>query len=460
MNGSPASQATRTGRKPTPFLWALLILTVLVVSRVHSYFGLTRVMRPAVLLVLWAGGYAWLRPAVIEARNAFRSWPPKVVLGLAVMACLSVPFGISVGRAGLFVISNYWKTILYFMLLVVAMRSTRDMARIIWAVVVGVGILAFFSIFILGISKTQGAAGYDANDVGLVMIMGLPLTLLTLQASRKGGKTLSVIALLMVAGTIAKSQSRGAFVALLIVGVVLLTTIRGVSIAKRVGFVAVAAVTLAVAAPPGYWTLMQTLKSPQQDYNWDSTNGRREIAKRGLHYMMQYPIFGIGVNNFPMAEATISSKAAYHMPGTGLRWAAAHNSYVEAGAEMGIPGMVLWLVLIFRGIYSSWRLGRRMPESWKRGSEEQRWLFYTGAYLPISITGFAVASFFVSFTYLEPVYILAALVTGLDIFASRALKHARSGTVPRAHSGRVVRRRAPQPWLLPVQKTSGSHGGH
>jgi O-antigen ligase len=137
--------------------------------------------------------------------------------------------------------------------------------------------------------------------------------------------------------------------------------------------------------------------------------------------MMTHPIFGIGINNFWRAECFESDKARSHIAGTGIKCSAAHNSYIQAGAELGIPGLVLWLVLIFGGIRGMLRLRRRLPPAWARGSPEDRFLYLAPLYLAVAMVGFAVSSFFVSFAWMDPVYYLAALMAGVYSVASRRL---------------------------------------
>ncbi len=92
-----------------------------------------------------------------------------------------------------------------------------------------------------------------------------------------------------------------------------------------------------------------------------------------------------------------------------------HNSYVEAGAELGIPGLVIWLWLVMGGIVQMVRLRSRIPKSWDRGTQEQRFLFHAPQYLAVSMVGFAVTSFFVSFAWMDIVYTLIAIMTGLIV---------------------------------------------
>ena len=62
--------------------------------------------------------------------------------------------------------------------------------------------------------------------------------------------------------------------------------------------------------------------------------------------MVANPVLGLGPGNFPIAEGTLSAIAARQQFGIGVRWNAAHNSYVQIGAELGFPGLVLYLAVI------------------------------------------------------------------------------------------------------------------
>ncbi len=66
---------------------------------------------------------------------------------------------------------------------------------------------------------------------------------------------------------------------------------------------------------------------------------------------------------------------------------------------------------------------------WLRGDSEERFLYLAAAYLPLALVGFAVTSFFVSFAYLDPIYIVTALMAGLYVSAQAKLA---GRPVPRA----------------------------
>ena len=418
-----------------PLHVSLVLLMVLTVSRVHQQFGFIASVRPALLLVAFAFCQALVSPRFLSEKGLLFTWPPRLIAGFAGMACLSVPFGISVGAAGAFILQLYLPVLVFAALLIVAVRKAADLYAFVWAFVIGGGILAYFANFVFALSNYNGQARlgnmymYDANDAGLILTVAIPLTLLTLQIARLPGKLLSILFLYWEWTAIARTGSRGAFVGVLAIGLGLLFLANGVSVIKRVGIVVAAALLLIVAAPEGYWKQMKTISNPTQDYNWTERDGRKQIAKRGIKYMLDYPVTGIGIGNFGRAEGTISAKAKNWVAGqAGVRWAAPHNSHIEAGAELGVPGLAIWAAMLIGGIVGPIRLRRRLPRSWSRGTADERFVYAATMYVPISMLGFAVCSTFVSFAYLDPVYVLLAFVSGLAVCADALLRRPRSGS--------------------------------
>src|SRR5258708_33328068 len=90
---------------------------------------------------------------------------------------------------------------------------------------------------------------------------------------------------------------------------------------------------------------MGTITS-KDDYNHTSETGRMQIWSRGIGYMLANPLLGVGPNNFPAAEGTLSPLAERQQYGIGVRWNAAHNSFVQIGAELGLPGLTLFVAVI------------------------------------------------------------------------------------------------------------------
>ena len=158
-----------------------------------------------------------------------------------------------------------------------------------------------------------------------------------------------------------------------------------------------------------YWSQMSTILTLDQDYNRTSETGRWHIWSRGIGYMLQHPILGVGANNFPIAEGTISPLAALQQYNIGVRWNAAHNSFVQIGAELGVPGLILFVTAIaaaFSALGQVARLQRALP-SRPRGPPQ------LAQALTGSLIGLAVGGFFLSLAYYEMLYAGLALAVGL-----------------------------------------------
>jgi len=433
-----------------PLRMILFVLTVLTISRVHLHFPVIAAARPVLLLSVAAICYAYLNPRQLAATNVMRLWPMRVMAILVVLACFSAAFGISLGRSASFILDSFSKTVTLAFLIALSIRNARDLYTYVWALVLSSGILALFSLFVFGLSTGNGLARlgdlytYDSNDLGVLMMIGLPLTLLLLLVDRGFKRLLLVLILAGISAAMARSGSRGGFLGLVAVALAALFLVDGVSTVRRASILAAAVLALAAAAPSGYWAQMGTILSPKDDYNYSSDEGRTALIKRGLGYMAKYPVFGVGINNFVRAECTISAKVAARRHNGPLRCSAPHNSFVQAGAELGVPGFIAWVSLLFGAIVAPLRRRRRLPRSWRHGTPGERFIYAATGFFPVALIGFAVTSFFVTFAFSDPIYLMGAVVTGL--YVSIAAQAAGNGAQPTRQSGPPRRERSVPGW--------------
>lgn len=417
----------------------LFLLIVVSISRVHKHFGILAQMRPALVLAIAALGFALMKPGALRL-PVLRTRPARLMLAIVVMACISVPFGISMGNSAKFLLDALFRLVLVYVLLMLALKGPREIYQFTWAWVISCGILAWMATFVFQLSDAGGVQRlshlytYDANDIGVILVCGIPLGLGLFETSGRLGKFVSGGILLWSGLALARSGSRGAFVGLVVLVVAFLWTARHVAIGHRLVAIGVIVGSLAIAAPFGYWDQLESLSRPKEDYNWESETGRRKVALRGLEYMADRPLTGLGVDNFAKAELSISEMAQDRYRVKGIKQSAAHNTWIQAGAEMGFPGFLIWIAFVFGPMLGVRREGRRLPASWRKGDPEQRLLYVMTVYLPLAILGFAVTSTFVSFAYVDPMYYLAAMSAGLlvAIRTKRAeLGIDRPGPVPR-----------------------------
>jgi putative inorganic carbon (hco3(-)) transporter len=411
-----------------PFRVSLVVLIVFTISRIHMQFPALKAMRPALVMTIVAVACAYAKPALLSRRPLLETRNAKLIAAFGIATCVGAPFGISLGASAMFILNEYVKTIVFAFLIIVAIRNTSDLRTIVVAYVISTALLVYTSLFVFKVEQYKGYQRlanldtYDANDLGLVLIVGLALTLLTFQTSKLVGKILCGLILIGCGAAISKSGSRGALVGLCALGLGLLLLLDRVPLWKRALFIGVTAGALSFFSPPGYWKQMATILNPKADYNWDSVNGRRKVAARGIGYWQQFPVFGVGIHNFSKAECFISDKALNHEVGTGIRCTPPHNSYIEALAEEGTVGIVLWILMIPGSVVALVALRLRLPRAWARGDPEERYLYLATQYLAVATLGFCFGSFFLSFAWTDVTYYLSAVTAALYIAVGDRLR--------------------------------------
>ena len=401
------------------------------ISAIQMYLGPVRYLRPGMTFLGVAVLLAVLKPKLVDWKNMTASYPSKWVIVFFGLACASAVFGLSLGGSASYILRVYGRNLIFFFLIVIAIRNVHDLGLLMWSFVASVGVLAILAQTVLDLEYTQtglgrlggGQGSFDANDIGLILVMALPLALLFFFNGKPLTRLLSMAALIGIPVTIALTGSRGAMVGLVVVGGAILLTLHRISVVKRASILAAVVAGLFFAAPDGYWKQMNTLLNIKEDYNYSVDYGRRGVAKRGFYYMVRRPLFGLGVANFTRAEGTISPIASTRLAeGLSVEWIAPHNTYVNVGAEMGFPALIIWVSLLLGGTVGLWRLRMRLPRSWAYESAERKFLSDACLFLPISFLGFAVSSTFLSHAYTIVPYVIFAYLGGLHMLVHKELQ--------------------------------------
>ena len=375
-----------------------------------------------------------------------------VIMGLAV---LSVPNSLYPGLSFAFINDDLSKNFLLFVLLAASVRAFADVRRYASTMLIGGTIYAFYVYLFVPVGRS-GRLGdivyYDANDLGMLLLCVIPIALFFVIRGRQlAFRMLSLGSMALLLLVIIKTGSRGAFLGLIGVAIYMLFLFRGVSAKSR--WVAVGAGVIAVMSlgGPKYWKLMGTLLHPEDDYNWSggADEGRVEIWKRGMGYMISHPITGVGVSAFPVAEGQISPLAERQELGIGVKWSAAHNSFVQIGAELGVPGLVAFLLVLFQGFRAArnagqrvgaTRVGRFMVPAPPPSDEE-----VLGQAFAASLVGYVFAGFFLSQAYGAFTFAILAMIVGVSKVRQASVSaHSGSGAAqltpsPLAGSARVRR---------------------
>jgi O-antigen ligase len=370
------------------------------VGRIHQLFGMLEAIHLAAITGVLAV-VLWLMDRRQERQARMVRGATTRLAGLFLFwMILSVPGALRVGNSFDLVFDNFIKTALMSFIVAASVRTVRDVERL--ALVYFVGAVVYTAVVLTRFDLGSGDAWrlghlyyYDANDFATYTVSAMPLGIYFLHTGRRLSLQLFAAAGLVVLTLgFVWSGSRGGFIALAAVAIFVVLYFSAIPLRWRLLATALVTLVLLGTASDQYWEQMGTIAS-DADYNHTNESGRLHIWRRGVGYMMDNPIFGVGAGNFQAAEGTLSPLAERQQYGVGVRWNAPHNSFVQIGAELGLPGLALYIALIISAFFTVRRAGDLSPA------------------LTASLLGFVVGSFFLSLAYSEMLYTLIALAVGL-----------------------------------------------
>jgi len=110
-----------------------------------------------------------------------------------------------------------------------------------------------------------------------------------------------------------------------------------------------------------------------------------------------------------MAEGTLAPEAREQRRyGRSFAWSAAHNPFIQVGAELGVLGLIAFVALLVKAFRTLSKV-RRVPPA------EAAMLAQS---LTACLVGFVVAGFFSSLAYAAYLYMLLGMIVGLARTAS------------------------------------------
>jgi O-antigen ligase len=427
---SPSRDAPPAGVQPQALHWDLLLVCVAIylgsaVGRLHQVFPALLPLKPALVSGALAVGLFLLQQSGARRVTRLRGATTACVLGLLLWAALSVPGSLAPGLAYNFLTDSFIKTVVMYVVIAGCVRAVRDVERlalVYFAVTVlyGAVVLVRFQLGGGDDWRLGHLYNYDANDFATLIATAMPLGLYFVLADRRlPVRLLAAAGLVVLAIGDIRSGSRGGFLALAAVAGFVLLRFTTIPARSRAAGLAIILAVVFFTASDRYWSQMQTVLNPHEDYNATSETGRLKIWGRGMTYMARNPVLGVGVLNFQVAEGTISPMARRQEYGVGVRWGAAHNSFVQIGAELGIPGLLMFVGLIVSVFVSLRRVARNAARV-----ASQRNVARLAQSFMAALVGFAVGGFFLSLAYADFLYCLVALAVALHkttrVVASRA----------------------------------------
>jgi O-antigen ligase len=88
-----------------------------------------------------------------------------------------------------------------------------------------------------------------------------------------------------------------------------------------------------------------------------ASGGRGKLVRKGAQIAVHHPVAGVGIGDFKHAYAQLT-----HLKGREPKAAASHNTPVTVAAELGVPGLLLYVWLLGAGLLLAFRrFARDLP---------------------------------------------------------------------------------------------------
>jgi putative inorganic carbon (hco3(-)) transporter len=351
------------------------------------------------------------------------------VLALGVVMLATAPFSFWPGGAVSVFTDLYVKVVIIFALMVNVLTTRARIERFITMVVLGtsyIGVRAVID-YARGVNlvedgRVTGAVGGlfgNPNDMALNMVAFLPLGIVIgLGRGRPLVRLIALIGVPAIAAAIVFSKSRGGLVGLVAMLLVLLYQMRRVrpGIAAMVVAASVATVPL---LPESFTNRMSSIVNAEEDPT-GSREARKRLLSEGYRTFLQNPVFGVGAGQFQNYQPDEREEA----------WRETHNAALQVAAELGIAGLIVFIILVVWGFGAVLRTGstlRRMrarhrPREPDPGFARREPLELYASAMIASLTGWFAAAMFASVAYYWTFYIVLGLAAALRDVAIREIE--------------------------------------
>lgn len=375
----------------------LAAFTIVLFSRPHEIYPQIAVIPLQKLFAV----AALVSSLFLINRKALDRFNDKIIkyMFLYILAIfLSIPFGLWVGGSVQFILDTLIKELIILFVIIIAVNNHNRIRKLLLIIGISTFIVGILTIvrylsgrdLIVGYraSISEGMFG-DPNDLALHFVFAIPL-------------------LYFVGYKLTKQKLIFIFMILTLVFAVLLTYSRGGILGLGFGALAIwyfdkekrkknlmliiMGIILCITMLPDVIERMTTMIEPEKD-TVGSAQQRWGIAKEGLQIFLENPIFGVGVNNFSIAEG-----AAHNQSG---QWKAAHNSFIQIASETGILGLIAFIGCFL----SLFRLGIKA----ENGKESYQHIRMSVMGIKASALGFLVCATFLSQAYSWYFFYLMAL---------------------------------------------------
>ncbi len=335
-----------------------------------------------------------------ELGSARTRWPRECIYLFLLLGqmFLTVPFS-PIWRGGAFNITEDFANVVPMILVIaLSVNTLPRLRRMLYWQAAAVAVIA-----VIAVGKFRHAGGRlegtlngnysNPNDFALAVVIALPICLaFMLRARNTIVKMIWLSCIAAMTYSVVLTASRAGMLAF---GVAMSAALWQFSIKGRyryllvmLGGFALCALLLGGQQLKARYEAMVNPQAYQSAYG--SAQQREALLKKSIVASFQYPIFGLGPGNFNTYSGN---------------WHVTHNTYTQMSSETGLPGFILYMMILWCAIRNLQRAKRLT----RRGTDLG---LFAGA-IQASLAGFLVGSFFASEGYQYFTYFLIVYTTAI-----------------------------------------------
>ena len=295
---------------------------------------------------------------------------------------------------------EWTKILVNFFVMIFIIRSYKDYRMLIWVILLCVANWGFIS-YEVGSNRDIGVIAPNAteeNAIAAHVVTILPFFGVYFLQGKKWEKLFIILAIPFCLNIMILANSRGAFLALLVISAAVIFLTRGkIRFAVIVGLILGSVVFLQL-------TNEQFWKRQDSTFNRIEENRpepRYFIWQGAIKMMTEHPLLGVGLGNYqPLSQRYTGNNLSERI--------VAHNNFFHIGGEAGLGGLMLYCGLLILTLVAAFKLSRS-PIAWFR-----MW----GHIIELSMIAYLVVGTFIS----RHNFVLAYMIMGLAAAKAQSLK--------------------------------------
>jgi putative inorganic carbon (HCO3(-)) transporter len=386
----------------------LILFTVLSFMEVLTSSSATASLMKLGGLLLFG---SWIAGAAVKRTwrltGSLLSEAPVLVwatIALAAWSAMSVAWAGNSGAA----LSDTYRYVLNMLLIPIVFGTILTRRHVVWlaaAFVAGAVLSSLYGFVAPASSGTfqagqlTGALG-DANQEAAVLVGAIAFAfgLTGMRRLSPGARVLSATGILICLAGAVNTLSRSGLIAL--AAMMVCAVVVGGRWRKAAALLLIVSAVIGV----GYYFTITSMAARTRVTSAD-TSGRSTIWAVGWRMVQAHPLTGVGSGNFQYA-------AIHYLQAPGVLTRAdlivdtpkvAHNIYLEVLADMGIPGLLLFLAIVIASAAAAWRAAHLFMRSGDRDLE------LMSRCVVLALVGFMTSNFFLSGQFDKQLWLVFAM---------------------------------------------------